>query len=124
MGRRVFTIAAAVSALLYVATFVLLALSFAVDIEGSGRRRVMAPQSFWLLTVHNGAVYLDLHRPPRLIPYQRWSGAGFSFQRHPSYDEIKVPLSYPLLLTAILPAIWLVCWRRRRRRGDASLCPT
>jgi hypothetical protein len=40
-----------------------------------------------------------------------------------SYQLAQMHLIWPIVLTAILPALWIVLFRRRRRRFRAGLCP-
>ena len=40
-----------------------------------------------------------------------------------SHMLAQVHLAWPAVLTAILPALWVVQWRRHRRRGRTGLCP-
>lgn len=52
--------------------------------------------------------------------------AGLRFERtqaaYYSYKLAQMHLSWPIVLTAIPPAFWLMAYRRRRRRFRAGLC--
>jgi hypothetical protein len=63
----------------------------------------------------------------RIGPTTGWSFAGVEFYRDasrpvPMYRAVVVPIVYPVLLTALAPAVWVAHRLRRRRRVLAGHC--
>ena len=156
MRRKLFTILAALSAVLFVAVVALWVRSYWVsdtwvrDAPGMrmgmgserGRiasRRVMytpgtpvqfsGPAGYQAVTVTSSAT-VSVAMPGS------WSFAGFRAMhfhmtagRPPgpsgmiTIDEFTLPLWAPAQLAALLPALWLLLWVRRRSRAPAGCCP-
>jgi hypothetical protein len=60
------------------------------------------------------------------VGQRHFAFAGLRFERsqgnYYSYKAAQMHLSWPIVLSAILPAFWLVLFRRRRRRFRAGFC--
>ena len=134
MRRRVFTIAAAVSALLFVVTAVLLLLSYVIP-HGDIWFDTSGGADAWRVWMRNGEVGaghplpLQFAAPAQLSvdksPVPGFRCARTTWSSGHQVTTVTVSLAYPLVLTGILPAIWLVWFRRFRRwRMARSLCAT
>jgi hypothetical protein len=137
MRRRIFSILAGLSLVLYLATGVLWWVSYVLDRWHQGVR-LCGDVS---IDVYSGRVYLYggqishpwvvgsgfwwLSSPPQVV----WDHLGVDYCLIPaSYGtgsgwSVSAPLFYPQILTAILSALWVLAWwRRRRRRAHLRGC--
>src|SRR5690242_11214938 len=156
MRRKLFTIVAALSAVLFMAVVALWVRSYWVSDNwvrdapgvrmgvGSERGRVawrhvgftpgtpvqfIGAPGYQAVTVTSSATI-------SMVTPGSWSFAGFrgshsqmAIGRPPApsgvitIDEFTLPLWAPALAAAILPALWLLLWVRRRRCTPAGCCP-
>jgi hypothetical protein len=62
------------------------------------------------------------HEYARSIPPTFWNRLGFKSYSGPTHSNVCVPYWALALAAAVLPGIWMVRWKRRRRSFAAGCC--